>query len=69
MEEFNKMFEDAQKAKMAFPDAMKKLKELHKKVKSEGKKHISDEQLKELDKAVKMAEQAKKQLDEYNNSK
>ena len=69
MEGFDKIFEEAQKAKMAIPDAMKKLKEFHKKVKSDGKNHISDEQLKELDKVVKMAEEAKKQLDEYNSSK
>lgn len=69
MEEFNKMFEEAEKAKMAIPDAIRKLKELQKKAKTEGKKHISDEQLNEIDKAVKKAEKEKKQLDEYNGFK
>lgn len=69
MEEFNKIFEEAEKAQKNLPDALKELKKMHRLVKKDGQKHVSDEQMAEIDKAYKNAMGAKKKLDEYNGTK
>lgn len=67
MEEFNKMFEEAKKAKLNINDALEKLKQAHSTCNMQGKSKLTSEQLSEMNEEYKKVLALKKKLDEYRN--
>ena len=67
MEGFDKMFEEAQKAKLNINDALEKLKQAHSSCNMQGKSKLTTEQLSEMNEEYKKVSELKKKLDEYRN--